>query len=101
MPAMANAINVSCFVVFIFFQIFAIFISRYDTRNGINNQNKMFWYEAAVLYSFQGILSLLSAINSSANVEIFHSLGLISVFTVIFVPILAIIIIGENRIDRN
>jgi len=45
------------FVVFIFFQIFAIFISKYDTRNGINSQNKMFWYEAAVLYSFQGILS--------------------------------------------
>jgi putative membrane protein len=84
------------FVVFVFLQIFAIFISRHDTRESANNFNKLFWLEATAVYGIQGLSYLLQSIISSGNKEIYSSMGLISVFTMIFVTILSAISISNS-----
>jgi hypothetical protein len=36
-------------------QIFALFISKYDTREEVNESNKLFWLEAAAVFAVQGL----------------------------------------------
>lgn len=85
------------FVVFVFLQIFAIFVSNYDIRESENNFNKLFWFEATAVYGIQGLSYLLQSITGSGNKEIYSSIGLISVFTMIFVTILSAISICNSN----
>lgn len=77
------------FVVYLFLQIFAIFISKNDTRESETNFNKPFWFEAIIIYGIQGLSFLLECITSNGNKEIYSSMGLVCVFTMIFVTILS------------
>ena len=84
-------------VVYIFFQIFAIYISRYDpiSSEKINIlTNKPFWLEAAVIYGIMALGNILIII--SINNAITQSMGLVTIFTMIFVAILSLITIINN-----
>jgi len=85
------------FVVYIFFQIFAIYISRYDpiSSEKINIlSNKSFWLESSVLYGIMALGNIL--IIFSMNNAITQSMGLVTIFTMIFVAILSSINIINN-----
>lgn len=84
-------------VVYIFFQIFAIYISRYDSIVSEKSKilsNKPFWLEAAALYGIMALDNILIII--SANNAITQSMGLVTIFTMIFVTILAMITVINN-----
>lgn len=79
-------------VVYIFFQIFALYLSRYDTINDkIRSKldNKPYWSEAALVYGITGFGTILSVLFIFDDITL--SMALITVFTMIFVTILALV----------
>jgi putative membrane protein len=84
-------------VVFIFFQIFALYISRYDSikLETSNKLNKPYWIEAAAVYGITALGTVLSVFYQYNDITL--SMALITVFTMIFVAILAVINITNNR----
>ncbi len=88
-------------VVFIFFQIFALYISRYDTLKTEKSDkfmNKSFWSEVPVTYGIMGLYNILFVISVYSALTV--SMGLITFFTMIFVMILALVNIFNNQ-DLN
>ncbi len=84
-------------VVYIFFQIFALYISKYDSVNEkIVSRvfNKPYWIEAAAVYGITGLGTILSIFYQYNNITV--SMALVTVFTMIFVVILAIVNILNN-----
>ena len=83
-------------VVYIFFQIFALYISRYDIEheNALNNFSKAYWSEAAAVYGIVGLGTILSIFYQYNDVTL--SMALITVYTMIFLTILALINIWNN-----
>jgi uncharacterized membrane protein len=84
-------------VVFIFFQIFAIYISKYDSIGPEKVKmisGKAFWSEAAVLYGIIGLDQILVIVSIYNDITL--SMALITVFTMIFVAILSLITIMNN-----
>lgn len=85
-------------VVFIFFQIFAIYISKYDhiTSEKLPKiANKPYWDETPVTYGIMGLYNILFVI--SAYDDITLSMALVTVFTMGFVTLLALIDIMNNN----
>jgi uncharacterized membrane protein len=85
------------FVVFVFLQIFAIYISRFDTVKVEVKKGRFFWLEASAAYGIQCVSLLLTSLTASGNREIYSSTGLVNVFTMLFVTILSVITIFNNR----
>lgn len=84
-------------VVYIFFQIFSLYLSRYDVINDkikskINN--KPYWSESALIYGITGFGTILSIFFMFNDITI--SMALITIFTMIFVTILALVNIWNN-----
>ncbi|MCL6456635.1 MAG: carotenoid biosynthesis protein [Gorillibacterium sp.] len=93
------------FVVYVFMQIFAIFLSKYDTKGTDDSFSKTYWLEAVAIYGIQSMNYLLLCVTRDGNREIYSSMGLVSVFTMVFVTILSAITVnrpGEfSRISRE
>ncbi len=85
------------FVVFIFFQIFALYLSKYDFKpeKALNTFNKPYWSEAAAVYGITGLGTILSIFYQYNDITL--SMALITVYTMIFVTILALINIWNNQ----
>jgi putative membrane protein len=84
-------------VVFIFFQMFALYLSKYDSIKGekvSKISNKPFWSESAAVYGITALGTILSIFYQYNDITI--SMALITVFTMIFVTILALINIWNN-----
>lgn len=84
-------------VVYIFFQIFSLYLSRYDIindkiRSKINN--KPYWSEAALIYGITGFRTILSVFFMFNDITI--SMALITIFTMIFMTILVLVNIWNN-----
>lgn len=85
-------------VVFIFFQIFALYISKYDNikpEKLSKISNKPYWSEAPVTYGIMGLYNILFVISFYNDLTI--SMALITVFTMGFVTILALIQVMNNK----
>lgn len=85
-------------VVYLFFQIFALYISKYDNLEPeklLKISNKPYWSEAAAVYGITAIGTILSIFYQYNDITL--SMALITVFTMIFVVILALINIGDNE----
>ncbi len=85
-------------VVYLFFQIFALYISRYDTikfQKATEIFKKPYWSEAAAVYGITAIGTILSIFYQFNDITI--SMALITVFTMIFVALLALINIWNNE----
>lgn len=84
-------------VVYLFFQIFALYISRYDSiiaEKDFKLSNKPYWGEAAVIYGITALGTILSVFYQYNDLTV--SMALITFFTMIFVAIVALINIWNN-----
>lgn len=84
-------------VVYLFFQIFALYLSRYDSimaEKDSKLSNKPYWGEAAAIYGITALGTILSVFYQYNDITI--SMALVTVFTMIFVAILAVINIWNN-----
>lgn len=84
-------------VVFIFFQIFAIYFSKYDRVNPEKAtifSSKLFWSEMVAVYGIVALDAILRPVSDPNNITI--SLALITFFTMLFVMIISLITIANN-----
>jgi len=84
--------------VFIFFQLFALFLSKYDRANPqkeVTLTSNPYWFEAAVMYGIIGLGTILIIL--SINNDITQSMALVTMFTMIFVAIVSSITIMNNK----
>jgi putative membrane protein len=75
-------------VVYIFFQLFALYISRYDNLKMDKILNKPYWSEAAAVYGIIGLGTIFSIFYQFNDITI--SMALVTIFTMIFVTLLAL-----------
>ncbi|CDZ77349.1 carotene biosynthesis associated membrane protein [Legionella massiliensis] len=79
-------------VVYIIYQIFAVYIAKHDVRATSKPKvfsAKNFWREAVAIYGIQGLTQLVDPFGASTHLEIYGSMALITVFTMMFVVLLA------------
>lgn len=84
-------------VVFIFFQIFAIYFSKYDKihpKKAAVFSSKSFWSEMVVVYGIVALDVIIKPISDPSDIAI--SMSLITVFTLLFVTIISLITIMNN-----
>ncbi len=74
------------FVVYVFSQIFTLFISKkdFDSSNVSITSKKTYWLQPCIIYLVMGIGVVIDGIVHSDYTEIYASMGIITVFTVIF-----------------
>jgi putative membrane protein len=85
-------------VVYIFLQILALYLSKYDTIKPEKLEaisNKPFWSEAPVIYGTMAMGTILSIFYVFNNLTI--DMALITFFTMVFVALLAIINVWNNE----
>jgi uncharacterized membrane protein len=85
-------------VVYIFFQILGFYLSKYDSikhEKVVEITNKPFWSEAPVIYGIMALGTILSIFYQFNDITI--SMALITVFTMVFVAILALINVNNNN----
>jgi len=88
-------------VVFIFFQIFALYISKYDKNNMDKSTvfSKLFWGEMVAAYAIVALNAILKPILYYNDINL--AMALITVFTMAFVSIISLITIMNNQSLRQ
>ncbi len=85
------------FVVYLFMQIFALYISKADTKErSVSDYPAAYWYIGPVVYMMQGLSYVETAIVRQDNLEIWHYAGMIGVFTLCFVAWIGFITIHDH-----
>lgn len=85
-------------VVYLFFQIYALYLHKYDIVKPeivSKTSSKPYWTEAAVIYGITGLGTILSIFYQYNDITL--SMALITIFTMIFVAILAVVNIWNNK----
>lgn len=86
------------FVVYIIFQLFSFYIARHDTMlNKPVFTTKIFWLEAVAVYGIQGMTQLVGAIGATKEYNIYYSMALVTVFTMMFVTLLSYRVVSGNE----
>jgi putative membrane protein len=83
--------------VFVIFQIMGLYFSKYDKitpEMSRNLSNKPFWSEGPVIYGIMALGTIMSIFYQYNDITL--SMALITVFTMVFVAILALINIINN-----
>lgn len=84
-------------VVYLFFQIFALYLTKYDSITPkIANKlcNKPYWMETTAVYGITGLGTILSIFYQFNDLTL--SMALITIFTMVFVAVLALINVINN-----
>ena len=91
------------FVVYLFMQVFTLFISRRqpNKKSQQASRSKFFWLRAAVIYLMMGIGVFIEGFTHTDHQEIYSSMAMLSLFTMIFVGIIAINSILRIRSDND
>ncbi|CCI80992.1 hypothetical protein FC41_GL000246 [Lactobacillus hominis DSM 23910 = CRBIP 24.179] len=90
------------FVVYVFMQIFALYISKANIKNRISSDYPAaYWYIAPAVYMMQGLSYVETAIIKHTHLEIWHYAGLIAVFTLCFVAWIGFILIQDHFKELN
>ncbi|TAL62497.1 MAG: carotenoid biosynthesis protein [Legionella sp.] len=87
-------------VVFLIYQTFALFIARKESHTPARNAlftSRWFWMEIVVLYAIQGLTQVVQFIGAQSHYDIYANMALVSIFTMIFVAILACIRIEDEK----
>ena len=84
--------------VFVIFQVFALYLYRFS-RNRRVEQSRTYWYLAPVMYLGLAVGFLLNPFYQSTNLEIYWSVFLGCILTMIFTSILNIIFV--SRLDKE
>lgn len=74
------------FVVYVFSQIFTLFIStkNLDSKNDSLTSKKMYWLQPCIIYLTMGLGVVIDGFMHVDHPEIFASMGMIAFFTVVF-----------------
>ena len=84
--------------VFVIFQVFALYLYRFS-RNERVPQNRIYWYLVPTMYLGLGVEFLLNPFFQSTNLEIYWSVFLGCILTMVFTSILNIILV--SRLDKE
>jgi uncharacterized membrane protein len=84
--------------VFLIFQVFALYLYRFG-RNERVEQSKTYWYLAPAMYLGLAVGFLLNPFFQTTNLEIYWSVFLGCIFTMVSTSILNIIFV--NRLDKE
>jgi uncharacterized membrane protein len=84
--------------VYLIFQIFALFIYKFGDNNSLK-QGKFYWSLVPIMFICLGSTYLINPFFRTANIEIYSSMFLGTVFTIVFVSVLCLIFI--NRYSKN
>ncbi|WP_078061480.1 carotenoid biosynthesis protein [Legionella saoudiensis] len=89
-------------VVYIIYQVFALYIAKHDimalSKSHIFS-SKNFWREAVAIYGIQGLTQLVDPFGASTHLEIYESMALITLFTMMFVTLLASLKINMSSLE--
>ncbi|WP_238916464.1 carotenoid biosynthesis protein [Clostridium sp. YIM B02555] len=87
------------FVVYVFMQIFTLFISTKNLDISKNNvtSKKTYWLEAAIVYLIMGLGVVLEGITHTDHIEIYGCMAMMSVFTVVFVSYISLLNIKNSK----
>lgn len=88
------------FVVYIIYQLFAFYCSKFDSIGSEKQTivySKWFWLEAAAVYGIQGLTQIMQYIGATEHLEIYGSMALISVFTMLFISLISMLLIKECK----
>ena len=90
------------FVIFIFMQIFTLFMSNKNTDISPDNitSKKSYWLQPVLLYLTLGLGVVLEGFTHVENVEIYSSMAMVSLFTIVFTAIISILNI-KNSTELN
>jgi putative membrane protein len=87
------------FVVYVFLQLFAIYIYKFDKIKSDTYYKNSFWTQCSITYGIVGFTYIIQTVLSNSNKEIYTATGLISVFTMIFIAFLSVIsVMNSNEI---
>ncbi|WP_175470619.1 carotenoid biosynthesis protein [Pedobacter hartonius] len=80
------------FVVYVFMQIFTWFISKknIDVSKDAVTTSRSYWLEASIVYLSMGLGVVLEGFTRTAHVEVYSSMAMISVFTMVFTAMISI-----------
>ena len=87
-------------VVYIIYQLFAIYLSKYEKRDLSKNTifaSKIFWVEIITLYAIQGLTQVLQFTGTTKHHDIYASMALVSVFSMMFVALIALILLFGSK----
>jgi len=87
------------FVVYIIFQAFALYISRHDNQDPAKDtlfNRKLFWVEIVTIYAIQAFTQWVEAFGAKEQHDIYNSMALVTLFTMMFVVLLAFITIRRS-----
>ena len=86
-------------VVYLFMQVFTLFIANKNLDISKNNvtSKKVYWFQATIVYMAMGLGVVLESFIRIDHVEIFRSMALVCVFTVVFTTYIAMMRIKTNK----
>jgi putative membrane protein len=84
--------------VFLIYQLFALYLYRFSTNEGME-QSRTYWYLAPVMFLGLGLQFLLNPFFQTANLDIYWSMFLGCIFTMVFASVLNIIFV--SRLDEE
>jgi len=84
--------------VFLIYQVFALYLYRFSANERVG-QSKMYWYLAPLMFLGLALGYLLNPFYQTANLEIYWSLFLGCILTMVFASVLNIIFV--RRLDKE
>ncbi|ANS74436.1 hypothetical protein AWM70_07450 [Paenibacillus yonginensis] len=82
------------FVVYLFMQIFALYLAKYD-KKGTESFSKSYWFEPIAVYAIQSLNYLLLCFTGTGYRDIYDSMALVCVFTMVFVALHAALTVSR------
>ncbi len=90
------------FVIYIFMQIFTLFMSNKNIDISPDNitSKKSYWLQPVLLYLTLGLGVVLEGFTHAENVEIYSSMAMVSFFTMVFTAMISILnIVHSTELD--
>lgn len=86
-------------VVYIIYQLFAFYCTKYDVINASKKRifsTRIFWLEAIAVYGIQGLTQIVHYAGARDHLEVYGSMALVTVFTMMFVTLISFLKIKES-----
>ena len=87
------------FVIFVFMQIFALFMANKNTDISQNNitLKKSYWLQPVLIYLIMGLGVVLEGFTHTSNVKIYSSMAMVSCFTMVYTAFISILNIKHSK----
>jgi uncharacterized membrane protein len=86
------------FTVYLIYQVYALYLYKFVPNKELGG-NKLFWYFPAICYFGLALEYLIGPFNHTANLDIYWSMFLAAVFTMVFTAVLNLILVQRAKID--